>query len=473
VICKQLSTIMLKGSTIPTDLVHDFSSAQETLVKETKGRAKAQGRNAVSMVQPLPRKTGSQGRTCKIIAVYNFKGGVGKTTTSINLGAALADAGYKTVIVDADPQCNLTSFFQPPVSTDETASPSAEAEVQDLPAPQVASVVGAGPPPIDMYELSDKAETAIMMDYMKQVDTRMHNSGIYDIDTLLAPAFEGNFAGLEPPEKLLGVAGVPNLMIVPGNPCLTKREGSLNLVEAQQATASVYLGAFRKLFIDISQVSEADYILVDLSPSMSTLNKTILLSCDYILPPVFPDFFSLSSMQTFLKEMVPLLMEDHEKIMDAQPKRLTAPQKLYGYGFNPSFPKILPFLVSNFNFQENRIERGAANWVVSMRELVDPTNEFVPLAVLDLCIKSGDAIVVPFTPNYNKLTKWAHEWGHPPILMDEKYFNDNVRSHPSEKTSTGQKPPLHWFKGQGYDKAACIKKRYESLVRFIVALPGN
>lgn len=47
---------------------------------------------------------------CKVIAITNQKGWVGKTTTTFNLGVALAKQGKRVLVVDVDPQSNLTTY---------------------------------------------------------------------------------------------------------------------------------------------------------------------------------------------------------------------------------------------------------------------------------------------------------------------------------------------------------------------------
>jgi chromosome partitioning protein len=73
----------------------------------------------------------------KIIAIANHKGGVAKTTTTANLGAALNLAGYRVLVVDLDAQCNLTASLCNELIDDEATTYGALKSVSALPVRQI------------------------------------------------------------------------------------------------------------------------------------------------------------------------------------------------------------------------------------------------------------------------------------------------------------------------------------------------
>lgn len=93
-----------------------------------------------------------------IIAIVNQKGGVGKTTTSINLSAAIAQKGFSTLLIDLDPQANSTLSFleRHQISTSTYQALVGEKPIQDVIIPSGVEHLSLAPSTIALAKLESK-----------------------------------------------------------------------------------------------------------------------------------------------------------------------------------------------------------------------------------------------------------------------------------------------------------------------------
>ncbi|MBN1762213.1 MAG: AAA family ATPase [Methanomicrobia archaeon] len=249
------------------------------------------------------------------IALFNHKGGVSKTTTTFNLGWMLAEQGKKVMLVDADPQCNLTGL-----------------------------ILG-----YKYVELEDFYEKG-------------HDNNLRDG---LAPAFESM-------PKLIGavdcikVDGRDGLFLLPGHIRLAEYDVTLGI--AQELTGSIQTlknlpGSINYLLNKTAVKYGIDYILIDMSPSLSSINQNLLMISNYFLVPTNPDYYSvmaIDSLTTILKKW------------NAWSKEA---QKMYilkeaEYPFPEITPKFLGTVIQKYRLRGGKPSKGFQHWVDEINDMV-------------------------------------------------------------------------------------------------------
>lgn len=213
----------------------------------------------------------------KVISVFNNKGGVGKTTLTYHLAHALSESGKKVLMIDADPQCNLTIY--------------------SLDQERVHAIWEAEDPFIDEgFESSKEKIGSIQFSVLNATTRSLHY--------LLKPTEEGTgeLEYLPPPFQVSH-----NLDIIPGR--LT-----LHLYEEKIASrwTDTYRGEplairtitkIRSIAEQYSKEHGYDYVIIDTSPSLGSLNKVIISTVDGFFVPASPDLFSLYGIKNIGKAL--------------------------------------------------------------------------------------------------------------------------------------------------------------------------
>ena len=188
-----------------------------------------------------------------LISLFNHKGGVSKTTTTFNLAWVLGEMGIKTLIVDTDPQCNLTAY-----------------------------VLG--------FQESQSLE---------EFYSKKENEDIYSILNPIITGQNLQIKAVKPCDTLND-----NLKLVAGNLQMSEVDIQIGFGLSASGIASFakqFVGALNAVIRETARVNKCELVLIDMSPSSGAMNRSILMSSDYFLVPTSPDFFSYQAIQNLGK----------------------------------------------------------------------------------------------------------------------------------------------------------------------------
>lgn len=193
--------------------------------------------------------------SAKVISMFNHKGGVVKTTTIFHLGYMLASLGKKILLVDCDPQCNLTSLV-------------------------------IGEEGFEEYPFDKRSYTNPL-----------------NIRDSIAPPFENRPYAIAACE-IQPVKGNGNLFLLPGHVGIAEYESQLSVAHEMSQTLGALLnlpGAIRYAIDAAASKGEIDIVLIDLSPSLGALNQNIIMTSDAFIIPMAPDLFSAMGIRSLAK----------------------------------------------------------------------------------------------------------------------------------------------------------------------------
>jgi cellulose biosynthesis protein BcsQ len=200
----------------------------------------------------------------KIISVFNNKGGVGKSTLSFHLAHALAEKNYKTLILDLDPQSNLS--------------------LQCLTPEQLESMWDEEEDFIEDFQEALTASGKTVEEFFETPRT---------IHCLLKPIEDGVFESL----SLGNVVKINDeLGIIPGRLSLHTYEDKIAKFWSDAfmggPQALRILTSIRKICLEANRKFGYQVAIIDTSPSLSMLNRVIISTSTGFLVPCMPDMFS-------------------------------------------------------------------------------------------------------------------------------------------------------------------------------------